>query len=835
MEEFILFVQFVVTVIVLWFVASIGRALSRVEKEQGAARKQLVRLKVLLEQLDNRIPAADKPVAEPVPVAPVSAEAGAAQTARTDSVTAAADVKIDLPSPPVNVIQPPPPPPPPKSQPVQKPTVRVPAKVSTPLPAPPPLSPIVANAREMLGRIWSWVLVGEEHRPRGMSMEYAVASTWLLRIGIVAIVACVAYFLKWSMDQNLMGPTARVALSMLVGAGMVVSGLRLLGKKYHLMGQGLLGGGILILYFSVYAAGPLYAIVSTPLAFGLMILVTTAAWLIAIRVNSMLVAILGIAGGFMTPVLLSTGSANLPVLYSYMLLLNLGILAVSHSRHWPLLNYLGFVLTYVIFLGSLDAYEQSDFPLAIGFVSAFFVIHSVIVYLYNIQRRCSSTALEIVHLVANACLYGGIAYWLIKDAHGRPYPAIMSLGMAIFYIVHVIVFLRRKLEDRGLLVALIALAGAYTALTLPLVFEKETLTIAFALLGMTFLWIGKRIGSRFMENLSQLLYLVVFVRLFGDMHRSFGGRTLVGGEYWRAMLDRLWTFGVSIGSFAVAFYVERRQSTQSGLVSATSDTPRLVPVNTGIQAFYWSTVAFLFLFLHLEINAMFGMWDAFRLPALTALWCGMGGYFLYKVCNSKTASTAMLVALAAFSFGSFLKVVGFDLTVWNFCESGYYNIAYTGQAALARLLDFGSILLLLGFAWAWIPSCYPKPTRAAFGYGGLGLLFLYTSLEVNSLLHWLLPKFQDGGVTSLWAIFAIAFTSSGIWRNIRPLRYMGLVLFAVVAGKVFLHDLGHMPMIFRVIAFFVVGIALLLGSFAYVFASKKFVIEETKGGDDSEI
>jgi len=817
MDDLMLFIQFVFVIVIFSVVIGFRKTLWRIEKEQGSVQLQLNRLLALIEARRHK----PDDAAEPGPEAAV-APAAAEIEPPAQMQTSMADVKIDLALPglpppiPVPGVQPPP---------VRKPAPMTPKE-------PPRVSPIVANARVALARIWNWILVGEEHRPQGMSMEYAVASTWLLRVGIVAIVACVAYFLKWSMDQELMGPTARVAISMLTGVGMVVSGLRLLGKKYHLMGQGLLGGGILILYFSVYAAGPLYKLIATPIAFGLMILVTTAAWLIAIRVNSMLVAILGIAGGFITPVLLSTGVGNLPVLYSYMLLLNAGILAVSRSRDWPLLNYLGFILTYVIFLGSLEHYTKTDFPLAITFLSAFFVIHSVIVYLYNIQRRRASNALEIIHLAANACVFGCTAYWLIRDAHGRPYPAIMSVSLATFYIAHVVVFLRRKLEDRGLLVALIALAGAFTTWTLPLVFEKETLTICFALLAVTFLWIGKRIGSRFMENLSHLLYLVVAVRLFGDMHRNFAGHDVgSGAAYWRGMVDRLWPFGIAIGSIVVAFFLERRQSAAPPLVKASSDTGRIVPTEASVQGFYWGTIAFLFLFLHLEVNAMFGMWDAFRLPALTFVWCSMGAYFLYMVCRSKTPSVPLLVALSVFALGSLMKVMTFDLAAWSFCEAWYYDTAYTGQAVLARMLDFGSLLLLFGLAWLWIPSGYPKPTRAAFGYTGLGFLFLYTTLELNSLLHWKLPAFEDGGITALWAVFAIAFTSSGIWRNIKPLRYMGLILFAIVVGKVFLHDLSHMPMIFRVIAFFVVGIALLLGSFAYVFANKTFVVDEPGKGE----
>ena len=85
-----------------------------------------------------------------------------------------------------------------------------------------------------------------------------------------------------------------------------------------------------------------------------------------------------------------------------------------------------------------------------------------------------------------------------------------------------------------------------------------------------------------------------------------------------------------------------------------------------------------------------------------------------------------------------------------------------------------------------------------------------------------MPTFQAGGVSVLWTLFALSFVAGGIWRNARPIRLTGLLLFAVVTAKVFLIDLEHMPSVYRVIAFMAVGALLLLGSFAYLRASRKF-------------
>jgi uncharacterized membrane protein len=86
-------------------------------------------------------------------------------------------------------------------------------------------------------------------------MEFAIASQWLLRIGILILVVGVGFFLKYSVDNDLIKPLGRVMLSAAAGLGMLVAGTRLLGKKYHVLGQGLLGGGLATLYFAVFWAG----------------------------------------------------------------------------------------------------------------------------------------------------------------------------------------------------------------------------------------------------------------------------------------------------------------------------------------------------------------------------------------------------------------------------------------------------------------------------------------------------------------------------------------------------------------------------------------------------
>lgn len=188
----------------------------------------------------------------------------------------------------------------------------------------------------------------------------------------------------------------------------------------------------------------------------------------------------------------------------------------------------------------------------------------------------------------------------------------------------------------------------------------------------------------------------------------------------------------------------------------------------------------------------------------------------------------MLAGLFVFVGVAVLKTLVWDMNTWHMCSRCYFNMAYTPLIVLTRWMDFMAVLALLFVSWFVLDRSSQqsmasrRPASRIFGYGTLTLLFLYLSLEINSLLYWNLREFQAGGISVLWTLFAIGFVSGGIWQDVKPLRYLGLALFTVVVGKVFLIDLEHMPIIYRVVAFLVVGISLLLGSFAYLYSARKF-------------
>jgi uncharacterized membrane protein len=706
-------------------------------------------------------------------------------------------------------------------------------------PEPAEKSKFVESAQEILRKMWSWILFGADEKPKNVTTEYALASTWLPRLAVILLVMGIGFILKLSIKH--LDEQGIVAVCVVAGVVMLFSGKQLLGKKYKVIGQVLLGGGLLVLYLSAYAAGPYYRLFgefSMSTAFALMILVTVTAGILAVGSDSLLIAIIGIAGGYFTPVMLKTDAPNLPGLYSYVLVLSLGILGIAHKKQWRLLNYLGFVLTYGLFCASIRSggYERADFPIAMAFLSAYFAIYSSIVYFYNIVKGGKSTILEIVHLVANGMIFSYLGYNLIYGAHGRLYPAVMSVGLAVFYIAHVFIFLRNKLVDRQLLISLIALAGFFTTWTLPLLLEGEHLTVALALVALMFLWLGMKLRSNFLQHAGYAVYVILFVRLlFVDIGRDFHSgppSALQMAVYWHEMFKRLLTFGTSIASIAGAFLLQlkRPDPIDKFAIEDNNDTPEVIDDGVARNVLYWFGLLFAFLFIHLELNTMFYVCcQPVRLPVLTMLWCAMGIYFFWNCLRREGMVPIMFPAMCVFLVGALVKVFAVDLWSWRICDRFIYDMEYNFLYAGMRLLDFGLIITMLIAVW-WLAKRRETLPAPVFGYAALIILFLYTTLEINSLLFWKLPGFQQGGVSVLWAVFTIAFIAGGIWKSIKPLRYSGLLLVAIVVGKIFLVDLGKMSVIYKALALVAVSGFLLLGSFAYIRSDRSFLrkIGETK-------
>jgi len=170
-------------------------------------------------------------------------------------------------------------------------------------------------------------------------------------LGGLALFLGVVFMVKYSFENNLITPLGRILIGGTVGLALVATGWGLARGRYRVTAQSLCATGIVILYADLFAAHSFYALISLTTAFFAMSAVTLFSFLLAVNLSAQVIVILGLLGGFLTPVLLRTGVDNAPALFLYIVLLDLGLAAVALRKHWHYLVLLAAIGTSLTQLG----------------------------------------------------------------------------------------------------------------------------------------------------------------------------------------------------------------------------------------------------------------------------------------------------------------------------------------------------------------------------------------------------------------------------------------------------------------------------------------------------
>jgi uncharacterized membrane protein len=605
---------------------------------------------------------------------------------------------------------------------------------------------------------------------------------------------------------------------------LIVAGTRILGGKYHVMGQGLIGAGIASLYFSIFAALNFYGLIGVYTAFALMGLITISAGVMAVRLDSLLIAVLGILGGYGTPVMLASGETNFVGLFSYTLLLGCGILGISARKNWHLLNYLGFLCTYGLFLGAMNKYQPQDFWSVMPFLTGFFILYSTALFLFNVVNRVKSTLLELIGLLLNAGIFFAASYYLVERSYGYRAVSAVSLGLSVFYALHVSYFLRRKVIDRELMLSFLALAVFFLGITVPLVLSREWITVSWAIQAFLMLWLADKLKSEFLRQLAYVLYGFVLFRFgFLDLPNQYlsiqggGSQAITLAGYAAHLLERLVVFGIPVASVAGAYYLLRSPAPASRMVvDRANDVAQWIRSQWAVQATLAVAVVMLLAFLHLELNRSTAyLFPPCRMPVLTLLWLAACWFLLLEYQAHPQAPALLLLGILL--AGVLVKLVFYDLDFWNLDESLLYGGGYSIVDGSMRLIDFGAIIAFLAVAFSrragepwkpWVPGLA--------GTLALVLAFVFLTLELNTFLFYFVPALRAGGVSILWSLFALGLIMAGIRHRQGAMRYVGLGLFTVVGFKVFFADLASLDQFYRIIAFILLGVLVLSGAFLYL-------------------
>ncbi|HLO01790.1 MAG TPA: DUF2339 domain-containing protein [Symbiobacteriaceae bacterium] len=338
--------------------------------------------------------------------------------------------------------------------------------------------------------------------------EQQIGIFWFSRLGGLLLVASsiVGYFL-------LPSALLQAVIGWIVGLVIIGAGAWAWRAGYRPWSQAVTGAGVGILYAVSGAAAVSFspALLSRPFAFGLMALITTGATALAVGYNSPALGLLGMLGGFATPFVLSSGDGDFRVLFAYLAILDLGLLAVAWFRRWPLYNQILFVATWSIWgLWRADTYTPADATAGFLFTSLFFLLFIGVSVLYNLVHRQAVVLQELLLLLLNGFLYFTAGLDFLGSGAPR---ALFAFGVAALYAALGLYARRRSPADRALTLGFLGLGVTFLTVAFPVAFDGPWVTLAWAMEGLGLTLVGARSELRSALGVGLALYGLAIVRL----------------------------------------------------------------------------------------------------------------------------------------------------------------------------------------------------------------------------------------------------------------------------------------------------------------------------------
>ena len=347
------------------------------------------------------------------------------------------------------------------------------------------------------------------------SLESRIGGQWLNRVGIVAVLVGLSYFLKLAFDNNWIGPAIQVAIGILAGVALLFWSERFRRKGFPGFAFSLKAIGIGALYLSLWAASQFYHLISDPIAFCAMVLVTVTSAVLSLRQNAELLAALALLGGFLTPVLVSTHQNHEVALFCYLALLDLGTVWVVAIKGWRRLLLGSFIGTSLLFgAWASSYYTEPQLATTLAFATFFFLLYAAAPFPGRGPADVKPRPNAMIALaLLNASFYFATSYLILVD-HYRFELAWLAVAIAAFFFL-----LTRLLQRRNQVAGAVygplylALGVGFLTIAIPLKLGGHWNTLSWIVEAGALFWAAHRSQSLLLRVLGACAFVLGVVRL----------------------------------------------------------------------------------------------------------------------------------------------------------------------------------------------------------------------------------------------------------------------------------------------------------------------------------
>ncbi|MFN6945317.1 MAG: DUF2339 domain-containing protein [Cytophagaceae bacterium] len=656
---------------------------------------------------------------------------------------------------------------------------------------------------------------------RNPDMEKFIGENLMNKIGIVILVAGIAIFVKYAIDKDWIGPVGRVMIAVLSG-GMLVGVAHYLRKNYKSFSSVLLGGGIAVLYLSVAMAFHFYSLISQPVAFGIMVLITAFTVGFSLLYNRMEIAILAILGGFGTPFMVSTGEGDYVILFSYILLLNTGMLVLAWFRKWYPINVICYVLTILLYGGWFGSkvVGSTDAPVigALVFASLFFLVFVLMNVVYNLKNSRKFDAFDFSIILSNTFLYFGAGLYCIDVIGNGAFNGLFTASIAIFFFVSSFVLYKNSRIDRNLVFLFIGLILTFLSLAAPIQLKGNHITLFWAAEAVLLLWLSLKSELKILKTGSAIVLLLMAFSLLMDWGNVYKEAVSMDVEGMNIIFNKHILTGL-ISALSVFMYMRLINAAGEKLIFNTVDALK----NTLFSAF----LVICYATLLLEINYHLHISQKPVAFLEVAGWSFTGVYLLvlFLLVRLKIAQF-LKPALVVLSLLSMVYAVfDFHSSVIDL-RDGYQMGEYPLYFFLIHLINVFALTALLFFIFPFVKEIVKNYNwdKRAYPVFALLMLLFFISSELDHFIVLSHHPNEIGEALSIshkvaypiaWGIFSFVLMIVGMKRKQKYIRFASLILICVTLVKLFVYDIKNASEGGKIAAFISLGLLLLIISFLY--------------------
>jgi uncharacterized membrane protein len=664
---------------------------------------------------------------------------------------------------------------------------------------------------------------------RNPDLEKFIGENLLSKIGIVIFVIGIGFLVKLGIDNDVITEPLRVAIGILIG-GLMIGIAHYLRKTFANFSSILIGGALAVLYFTIALAFHEYQLFSQTVAFVIMVIITVFAVILSLAYDRKELAVLAVLGGFGTPFFVSTGSGNITVLFSYLLLLNVGMLSLVYFKKWNIINYLCFGLTYLLFIGVFgDKFvgnEDATRGTMLLFLTLFYLVFFGMNLMYNVKNKNKFEASEITILLTNTGIYFGFGLALLANYHDGLYSGLFTTLVAIFNCVFALLLFKKKDIDQNLLYLLIGLILTFVSLIAPIQLDGNNITLFWAAESVLLLWLAKKSKIEFIKFTSILVLILMLISLVMDWNQHYSKWS---ADVLPIVFNKVFVT-TEIALLALLGHLKLLQKVEQ---------IEFLAINIVWKKRFISIMFALVLYLGIlmEFNYQLRMMDLtssywhMLLAIYHFIW--VSALLLierYKPSKGLFTLNLFLASFAILAYGTFIERI----------IANARNLFMNDNYELSGFVTHYALLMLLLF----IISLFYQKLHKQFGFKssegkialwGLAIIgLIITCFEVGHVAiisqyngKTNLSVIQNNVIRSvypvIWGVSAFVLMIIGMKYKLKTLRIISLVLFCITILKLFVYDLAGNAT-GKIISFILLGVILLVISFLY--QKLKFIIQD---------